>query len=94
MARIHAGTSLARLPGFRPEIEKVKLIEGELEKLNLAGSDMVVLDLISNVSHMGTNDDWLPVPTPAFRGGGWQLPCQWFTNNGTPYVDQKSSVEL
>ncbi len=30
-------------PGFRPEIEKVKLIEGELEKLNLAGSDMVVL---------------------------------------------------
>jgi hypothetical protein len=80
-------------PGFRPEIEKVKLIEGELEKQNLAGSDMVVLDLISNVSHMGTNDEWLP--TPAFRGGGgWQLPCQWFTNNGTPYVDQKSSVEL
>jgi hypothetical protein len=55
-ARIHAGTSLARLPGFRPEIEKVKLIEGELEKLNLAGSDMMVLDLILNVSYMGTYD--------------------------------------
>ncbi len=54
-------------PGFRPDIEKIKLIEKVLKKLNLRDRDTVVLDLISNVSYMGTTDDGLP--TPAFQAG-------------------------
>ncbi len=44
----------------------VELI-AKLESLELGGSDMVVLDLISKVTDMETDDDGLP--SPAFRAG-------------------------
>ncbi len=34
------------------------------EEIDLIKTDMVVLDLLSNVAFSG-------LPTPAFRGGGW-----------------------
>jgi hypothetical protein len=54
-------------PGFKPNKEKIAELERQIDRLELNGSDTVVLDLLSNTAYMGTDEDGLPLP--AFRAG-------------------------
>jgi hypothetical protein len=47
-------------PGLRPEKEKVTKLIAKFESLELGSSDMMVLDLISNVAYIRTDDSGLP----------------------------------
>ncbi len=54
-------------PGFKPTKKKVAELERQIDRLELNGSDTVVLDLLSNTAYMGTDKEGLPLP--AFRAG-------------------------
>jgi hypothetical protein len=54
-------------PGFRPTRDGIESVVKKLESLVITANDTVVLDLISNVSFMGTDKDGLP--TPSIKGG-------------------------
>jgi hypothetical protein len=54
-------------PGFKPDKEKINSIAKRLEMLELGPDDNLVLDLLSNLAYMGTDDNRLP--TPALRAG-------------------------
>jgi hypothetical protein len=89
---VNDSVSLA-YPGFRPDIEKIKLIEKDPEELKLTSGDTVVLDLISNVSYMGTTDNGLP--TPAFRAGdgSYHVSCSLTTAPPTTIKRALSNCE-
>jgi hypothetical protein len=58
--------SLAQ-PGFKPTLENLREVEKKIRKICPVENDLVVLDLISNIAYMGTDEDGLP--SPAFRSG-------------------------
>jgi hypothetical protein len=57
------------MPGFKPTPESLREIERKVRKIDPDERDLVVMDLISNVAYMGTDEDGLPSP-PVRSGDG------------------------
>ncbi len=55
------------MPGFKPTPDSLREIERKVRKIDPDERDLVVMDLISNVAYMGTDEDGLP--SPAVRSG-------------------------
>jgi hypothetical protein len=48
------------VPGWTAEKESISALDAELKKLQITGGDTVVVDLLSNSTYMGTDDDGIP----------------------------------
>jgi hypothetical protein len=48
--------------GWTPKTGKIEKVSETLEKLDLTGSDTVVIDPMSNSAYLGTDEDGLPIP--------------------------------
>ncbi len=55
------------MPGFKPSPDNLREIERKIRRIDPDERDLVVMDLISNVAYMGTDEDGLP--SPAVRSG-------------------------
>jgi hypothetical protein len=55
------------LHGFKPTLENLRELEKKVKKIDPDETDLVVMDLISNVAYMGTDEEGLP--SPAVRSG-------------------------
>jgi hypothetical protein len=60
-------------PGFRPKENMISEITAKLEELNLCKDDTVVLDLLSNVVFMGTDDSGLPTEATRAEDGSYHI---------------------
>ncbi len=83
-------TSLA-FPGFRPDRIRVAELSASLAGGNPGESDVVVLDLLSNLAFMGTDVDGLP--TPAIKSGDGKYHILGSLTTAPPTV-LKKTLEL
>jgi hypothetical protein len=60
-------------PGFRPKEQMLNEIASKLAELKLGKKDTVVVDLLSNVVFMGTNNDGLPTEATRAEDGSYHV---------------------
>ncbi len=69
-------------PGFKATPQALTQIVSGLEELRLNKDDSLVLDLLSNSSFMGTDEEGLPTPATAGEGGTYHIPGSLVTSPG------------
>ncbi len=67
-------TACLAKPGFRAGPSTCGRISRRLTELTQGMGDTVILDLLSNSSFMGTNDDGMPLPLMPMSGGRYHVP--------------------
>ena len=66
-------TQFLKLPGQSQTIDGVGDILAAIEQVNLKKGDFLYMDLLSNVSFMGTNEDGLQVPPVKDGSKRWHV---------------------
>ncbi len=69
-------------PGFKATPQALTQIVAGLEELRPNKDDTVILDLLSNSSFMGTDEEGLPTPATAGEGGTYHIPGSLVTSPG------------
>ncbi len=69
-------------PGFKATPQALAQIVAGLEELRPNKDDTVILDLLSNSSFMGTDEEGLPTPATAGEGGTYHIPGSLVTSPG------------
>jgi hypothetical protein len=86
-----ANTVVLAVPGFKSIREPLPNIPKKFNEISLCKNDLVVMDLLSNITYMATGEDRLPTPT--FRGGDgrYHVPGSLKT---TPPTSVRKTLEL
>jgi hypothetical protein len=69
-------------PGFKATLQALTQIVTGLEELRLNKDDSLILDLLSNSSFMGTDEEGLPTPAIAGEGDTYHIPGSLVTSPG------------